>query len=72
MLHAFGRVHMHLSDDHSHKAPEFCSQLARRAVYDEFDAFARWVQDDSLTGALYRDYKQEPVCRRTRDRSPRS
>ncbi|KAJ7794663.1 hypothetical protein B0H14DRAFT_121256 [Mycena olivaceomarginata] len=51
MLYAFRRVHVpHISDDHSNKAPKFCSQLARRAVYDEFDAFSRWVQDDSLTG----------------------
>ncbi|KAJ7322953.1 hypothetical protein DFH08DRAFT_969591 [Mycena albidolilacea] len=71
MLHAFRRVHMHLSEDHSHKAPDFCSQLARRALYDEFDAFSRWVHDDSLTVTLYRDYEQEPVCRRTRYR-PRS
>jgi hypothetical protein len=68
MLYAFRRVHMHISDDHS-QAPEFCSQLARRAVYDEFDvAFARWVRDDSLAVALCRDYEREPVCRRTRYR----
>jgi hypothetical protein len=47
MLYAFRRVNEQLRDIHTQES-RFRAELARREVYDELDAFARWVEDKSL------------------------
>jgi len=44
MLYAFRRVNEQLRDTDTFQELRFREELARREVYDEFDAFARWVQ----------------------------
>ncbi|KAJ7669352.1 hypothetical protein DFH06DRAFT_1321374 [Mycena polygramma] len=44
MLHAFRRVNEQLRDSGAMQVSRLRAELARREVYDEFDAFARWVQ----------------------------
>ncbi|KAJ7753726.1 hypothetical protein B0H16DRAFT_1722926 [Mycena metata] len=47
MLHAFRRINEHLRDGDYLQADRFRREMARREVYDELDAFARWVQEAS-------------------------
>ncbi|KAJ7669362.1 hypothetical protein DFH06DRAFT_1180734 [Mycena polygramma] len=44
VLYAFRRVNEQLRDGDAYQASRFREELARRVVYDEFDAFALWVQ----------------------------
>ncbi|KAF8217718.1 hypothetical protein K438DRAFT_2006765 [Mycena galopus ATCC 62051] len=55
MLHAFRRVNEHLRYPDP-QARRFRAELARRQVYDEFDAFSRWMQDESLLAEKRRRY----------------
>ncbi|KAJ7150936.1 hypothetical protein C8R43DRAFT_924514 [Mycena crocata] len=43
VLHAFRKVNSHLHSDQILQEPRLRTELARRATYDEFDAFAQWV-----------------------------
>ncbi|KAJ7186758.1 hypothetical protein C8R46DRAFT_1184623 [Mycena filopes] len=43
-LYAFRRVNEQLRGGDSRQAPRFREELARREVYNEFDAFADWVR----------------------------
>ncbi|KAJ7322950.1 hypothetical protein DFH08DRAFT_354212 [Mycena albidolilacea] len=56
MLYAFRRVNEHLRVAYAQES-RFRAELARREVYDEFDAFARWVENRSL---LTRDIRRDP------------
>lgn len=44
MLYAFRRVNEQLREGDVVQVLRFREELARREVYEEFDAFARWVQ----------------------------
>ncbi|KAJ7718695.1 hypothetical protein DFH07DRAFT_973202 [Mycena maculata] len=42
VLHAFRKVNEHLRSNSAFQAPRLLRELARRTLYDEFDAFASW------------------------------